>query len=193
MSTANYLLSRHHNPKQFTLTRATRDKFIASDIFQGQTDSDGFDHLTLTPNKNLRTDFPDCIFDKIPNKVNSTAFLKYLGVNNATAERILSDTCLRTHGMVDGEALLHQLRLFASGLGNILDDKFFTKDLIADVNRLKHKSSQTPAIMNQYLAQSTSKTIFAELTNYDYLSKIFSDRVANLNSLDRAVDYYVKN
>lgn len=192
MSTASYLLSRFSNPEQLTISRATREKFIVSDIFQGETDSDGFDHLTLAPNKNLRTDFPDCIFDKIPSKVNNTAFLEYLGVKNATAEKILSDTCLRTHGMIDGEALLHQLRLFAIGLENILDEKFFTKDLIADVNRLKHNSSQIPAIMSQYLAQSTSNTTFDQLTNYDYLSKIFSDRIANLNSLDRAVDHYVK-
>lgn len=191
MSTTNYLLSRHSNPEQLTISHATKQKFIASGIFQEKTDSNGFDHLTIPASKYLRIDFLNCIFNKIPNKLNTTAFLEYLGVKNATAKKILTDTSVRTHGMTDGESLLHQLRSFAGGLGNTLDSKFFTDDIISDVNRLKHMASQTPALMNNYLAHSTSKNRFSELTDFDYLSKIYSERIANLNCLDRAIDQYL--
>lgn len=193
MSTTSYLLSRNSNPEQFTISRATLDKFIASGILQGQSDINDFLPLNLPANRNLRTAFPNCIFDKIPNRVDTMAFLEYLGANKETAKKILADTDLRTHGMTDGEALLNQLRFFAQGLGNTLDETFFTADVISDVNRLKHNASQTPGIMNQYLAQSTSNKTVGALTNYDYLSKIFSDRIANLISLDRAIDLYGKN
>lgn len=193
MSSTSYLLSRQSNPEQFTMSRATLDKFIANGILQGQPDINKFLPLNLPANRNLRTAFPNCIFGRIPEKVNTTAFLEYLGTKNETAKKILADTNLRTHGMTDGEALLNQLRFFAQGLGKTLDERFFTADIISDVNRLKHNASQTPGIMNQYLAQSTSNKTIGALTNYDYLSKIFSDRIANLISLDRAIDLYGKN
>lgn len=193
MSSISYLLSRNNNLQQLTLAPSTKEKFISSGIFQGETDEDGFDKLTLPNNKNLRLDFPNCIFNRIPNTVNSTAFLEYLGVKPEVAKQIFTSTSVSTHGMVDGEALFHQLRLFAQGLENTLNPTYFTTDLISDVNRLKHSASQVPGIMNNYLAQATTNKSFNDLTNYDYLSKIYSERIANLLCLGRAINEYINN
>lgn len=191
MSAINYLLSQNSNPQQTTLNPFTKQKFIANGILKGETDKNGFDKLTFPNNKHLRLDFPNCIFKMIPNKVNNTAFLEYLGVKTQVAKNIFTSASQRTHGMVDGEALLNQLKLFAQGLKTTLDATYFTTDLISDVNRLKHSASQTPTLMDYYRANSTNNKHFNQLTNFDYLSKIYSERISNLVCLERAINDYI--
>lgn len=193
MSLISYLLSQNTNPQQLSIAQSTKEKFIIASVMLGKTDEKGFDHLTLPENKHLQIDFPNCIFDKIPYKLDSTSFLEYLGVKHETSRQLFIATSLRTHGVFDGEALFHQLRLFAEGLEKTLDETFFTEDLISDVNRLKHAASQTPGIMNNYRALATANKHFHELTDLDYLLKIYSERIANLLCLDRAINQYLNS
>lgn len=189
MSSTNYLLSRYSNVNQLTLQPLTRDKFIASAIIN-KTDDEGFDQLTLPDNIYLKIDYPNCIFNKIPNKLNTQAFLQYLGLKSDYATQLFIDTSLKMHGVLDGEALLNQLKSFAKGLTNPLDGLSFYADLISDVNRTIYSASQVPARMNGYLAKTIPSRTFDQLTKLDYLFKVFSDRIANLVCLDRAIEQF---
>lgn len=193
MSATTYLLSRLSNPQQLTISLATREKFISSGIIKGAPDNKGFDHLTFPNNKILRLDNPNCLFDKVPYGVDGTAFLEYLGVKSEVATKIFNDAFVRTHGVVDGESLFNQLKLYAEQLPTTLDENTFTTDVIADVMRLKHMATQVPGIMNSYRTNSAANKAFHLLTLLDYLVKIFLERIANLLCLPRAIDEYIQS
>lgn len=193
MSATTNLLSRRNNIQQLTINIATREKFISSGLIQGAPDSNGFDQLHLPAGQNLRLTNPNCVFKQIPNKVDSVAFLEYLGVKREVAGRIFGDASGRTHGMIDGEALYNQVKLYAQQLITTLDNQSFTTDLISDVNRQIHIGNQVPATMDSYRATYANNKPFKDLTNLDYLYKIFLARIANLICLDRAINEYMQS
>lgn len=69
----------------------------------------------------------------------------------------------------------------------------FQGDFIADFNRLKLSASQTPATMDYYLAEEVSIKAFCDLDLIDYIFATLLRRVANLKSLNLAMEVYLKN
>lgn len=189
MSSTSYFLSRLSNTSQTTLSRPTREKFIAASIIQPEPNSEGFDILLLSGSKNLKIDFPNCIFDKIPSNVNTLAFLQYLGLKDDSARQVLDDAVQRTHGVLDGEALYNQIKGFA--LEYPSNKSSFKDDIISDLNRLIHSASQTPGRMNNYLARVKPGSSFGDLKERDYLVEIFFERITNLRCLDRVITNYL--
>lgn len=67
----------------------------------------------------------------------------------------------------------------------------FQGDFIVDFNRLKLSASQTPATMDYYLAEEASIKAFCDLDLIDYIFATFLRRVANLKSLNLALEVYL--
>lgn len=189
MSSTTYFLSRLTNISQTTLSRPTREKFITSSIIQSEPNNEGFDDLLLLDSKNLKIDFPNCIFNKIPSNVNTQAFLQYLGLKDDSARQVFNDAIQRTHGILDGEALYNQIKGLA--LEYPSNKSSFKDDVISDLNRLIHSASQTPGKMNDYITRVKPGSSFSDLKESDYLVEIFFQRIANLRCLDRAITKYL--
>ncbi len=67
----------------------------------------------------------------------------------------------------------------------------FQRDFIADFNWLKLSASQTPAMMDYYLAEEASIKGFCDLDLIDYIFATLLRQVANLKSLNLAIEVYL--
>lgn len=67
----------------------------------------------------------------------------------------------------------------------------FQGDFIADFHRLKLSASQTPAMMDYFLAEEVSIKAFCDLDLIDYIFATLLRRVANLKSLNLAMEVYL--
>lgn len=67
----------------------------------------------------------------------------------------------------------------------------FQGDFIADFNRLKLSTSQTPAMIDYYLAEEASIKAFCDLDLIDYIFATLLHRVASLKSLNLAMEVYL--
>lgn len=186
MSLVNEFLT---STSQSTLSDATITKFIAHRIiFDKEADDQGFFDITLPAGNNLKINYPDTIFNKIPEKINTLAFVLYLGFKNDSASKVFLNASLAS-GNLDGYCIFNQAKSFAQDLTNSLDEAHYDEILRADVRRLEHRASQSPGLINPYLARS-GKT-FNQMTRLDYLFEIWYQRVSNLQCLGRAIDKFV--
>lgn len=189
MSLTYNFLSGLTNISQLTMSQATRQKFISAGVISG-TQNNGFDDLRLPDNKNLKLAYPDCIFNKIPYKVNTVAFLVYLGLKEDSARKVFNDAVQRTHGVnLNGEDLWNQLLLYTEDYPSI--KSCFRDDINVDIRRLEEKASQTPAIMNSYIARVKPGSAFADLKPKGFAREIFNRGIANLLGLDQSINQYL--
>lgn len=142
------------------------------------------------------------------------AFLEYLGINPKPVTGIFIRILWDNYGVQDGEILYKNIRIHVGESLNRDGDKWqkefekrvllnqipsntimtwlgFQGDFIADFNRLKLSSSQTPAMMDYYLAEEVSIKAFCDLDLIDYIFATLLRQVANLKSLNLAMELYL--
>lgn len=207
-------LSPLSNFNQLIFNYDIRQKLCAHKIIEFFPNSHGFDLLVLPANTHLQTTFPYCTFDKVPYKIDTKAFIEYLGIHPTLAEEIFCKAARRTHGVINGEILLNEVRIYmeesinkenifwqkAFGIGvspgsvdnnTIMDWLAIDDDIIVEVNRLMYKASRTPDKMKDYLNQEKPDKVFKDLELVDYIIQIFLQRVENLICLEQVLKKYM--
>lgn len=207
-------LSPLSNFDQLIFTYETRQKLCANKIIEFFPNNLGFDLLALPANTHLQTTFPNCVLDKVPYKINTKAFIEYLGIHPTLAEEIFCQAARKTHGIINGEILLNELKIYVEesineenifwqksfGVG-VLPDSLdnntimgwlaFDEDIIVEVNQLMYAASQIPDKMKDYLNQEKPDKVFEDLKLVDYIIQIFLQRVENLICLEQVIKKYM--
>lgn len=207
-------LSSVTNNGQRVLGINTRTTLVDRKIIPLNPNNRGFDVLTLPENANIQVTFPDCLVYEIPFRMNSNAFLEYLGINPVRAAEMFARISRDNQGIVDGEILYSHIKIHVGESlnedGKIWQDGFekgdlpnqvppdiimnwlgFQESFIADFNRLKVSASQAPGIMDDYLIDEASNKAFRDMDLIDYIFATLFCRITNLRSFNRAMKVYL--
>lgn len=211
----NTFLSPVTNNNQLVITLKTRQELVDRRIIPLESNDKGFDVLRLPRNANIPILFPDCSFRQVPFRLNTEAFLEYLGIKPRLTTDICNAILWNNYGVMDGEILYKQIKIH---IGESLNDKSdrwknkfkkgvllhhvppntlmnwigFQENFIADFNRLKLLASQTPTTMDYYIAEEALTKAFGDLDSIDYIFATLLRRVANLKSLNPALQVYLE-
>lgn len=105
-------LSPLSNFNQLIFTYEIRQRLCANKIIGFFSNNLGFDLLAVPANTHLQIIFPNCVLDKVPYKINTKAFIEYLGIHPTLTEEIFCKAARKTHGITNGEILLNKLKIY---------------------------------------------------------------------------------
>lgn len=198
---------------QLVLHIDTRERLIDNRLLEPYANDKSFD--SITEGITFQLPFPKYDFIYIPLRLDSLAYLRYLGLEEWKARRIYDrakDKAENNNEKFNGVMLFLEIEIqirrqeveenswkdqfidevlpFTKDGDELMTYLGFTSDFISDMNRLWQDTKKDSTYMIEYAKEVATKD-FESLDILDYMTATLLQRKANINSFEEAAVVYL--